>query len=89
MLTGSNTYTGVTTVMDGVLTLQNNDALGSTAGGILVLSGGTLELKDNIVVGAEALQVNGAGAAGQLGALVSSSGVNTYGGQDSVVSHQV
>lgn len=87
VLTGSNTYTGVTTITDGVLTLQNDDALGSTAGGILVLNGGTLELKDDIVVGAEALQINGAGAAGQSGALVSSSGANTYGGQITVTTN--
>ena len=87
VLTGSNTFTGITTITDGVLTLQNNDALGSTLGGISVLNGGTLELKDDIVVGAEALQINGAGAAGQSGALVSSSGANTYGGEITVATN--
>jgi fibronectin-binding autotransporter adhesin len=79
-LSGGNSYTGATTVSAGVLNIQNTTGLGTTAGGTTVSSGATLQLQNNITVGAEALTISGTGASGQNGALVNISGTNNYGG---------
>lgn len=78
-LTGANSYTGTTAVNAGVLNIQNNTALGTTAGGTTVASGAALEIQGGITVGAEALNITGTGVAGD-GALRSISGTNIYGG---------
>jgi autotransporter-associated beta strand protein len=80
VLTGTNSYTGVTKVSAGVLNIQSATALGATSSGTTVASGATLAIQNNITVGAEALTISGTGAAGQNGALVSVSGTNNYGG---------
>jgi outer membrane autotransporter protein len=79
-LSGTNTYTGFTTVSAGILNIQNGSALGSTFNGTFVGSGATLQLQGGISVGTEELTINGAGATGQNGALVNVSGTNNYGG---------
>ncbi len=79
-LTGANTYTGATTVSGGILNIQNNTALGTTAGGTSVSSGATLQVQGGITVGAEALSLTGTGATGTSGALENVSGTNSYGG---------
>ncbi len=79
-LTGANTFDGETQVSGGVLTVVNDSALGSTTGGVSVQSGGTLELRNGVSVGGESIQLNGSGASGQSGALVSTIGTNTFGG---------
>jgi len=79
-LSGSNNYTGNTDVTAGILNIQNNDALGSTAHGTVVDSGATLQMQGDITVGLEKLSLSGAGAAGQNGAFVNVSGSNTYNG---------
>lgn len=79
-LSGANSYTGATTVSAGVLNVQNATGLGTTAGGTTVSNGATLQLQNNITVGAEALGIRGTGASGQNGALVNVSGTNNYGG---------
>jgi autotransporter-associated beta strand protein len=76
----ANTYTGATTVTDGVLVIGNNSALGSTAGGTTVSGTGQLRMDGGISVGAEALSLAGSGSGG-AGALFSSAGTNTYGGR--------
>jgi MYXO-CTERM domain-containing protein len=73
-LTAANTFEGTTTVSAGRLIVQNNAALGSTAGGTSVLSGATLDLGGTLAtnalnLGAEVVTVSGAGLGG-LGALV-------------------
>src|SRR5207302_1251578 len=73
-------YSGTTSVNAGILNIQSNTALGSTAGGTTVASGATLQLQNNITVGAEALTISGTGAAGQNGVLVNVSGTNNFGG---------
>ncbi|WP_164985750.1 autotransporter-associated beta strand repeat-containing protein [Bosea sp. Tri-44] len=79
-LSGANTYTGVTTVSAGTLTVSNGSGLGGGAGGTTVASGATLALTGGITVGAEALTLSGTGALG-AGALTSlNSGVNTFQG---------
>lgn len=80
LLTGTNTFDGATQVSGGVLTVLNSLAFGSTAGGIAVQSGGTVELRDGVSIGTETIQLNGNGASGQSGALVSANGANTYAG---------
>ena len=77
-LLGANTHNGLTTVSNGVLNIQHRTALGSVTGGTSVANGATLEVQGNLVIGAEPLSLNGAGAGG--GALVNVSGTNTYGG---------
>ena len=78
-LTAANGYTGTTIISNGVLNIQNNTALGTTAGGVTVASGAALELQSGITVGAEALSLNGTGISNG-GALRNISGSNTYGG---------
>jgi len=78
-LGGANTYTGATTVCEGVLNIQNAAALGTTAGGTSVTAGAALQIQNNIAVGAEALTLIGTGVAND-GALRNISGTNTYGG---------
>ena len=80
VLSGTNSYTGATTVSAGVLNIQNGLALGTTAVGTTVSSGSTLQLQGGIAVGTETLSITGAGAAGQTGALINASGTNSYGG---------
>jgi len=78
-LSGVNTYSGLTTVNDGILNIQNPAALGTTAGGTVVNSGGTLELQGTIAVGLEPLTLNGSGFGG-IGALHSNGGANSFAG---------
>ena len=79
MLSGANTYTGATTISEGVLNIRNATALGTAAGGVTVANGAALELQNNITVGAEALTLSGTGVS-DGGALRNVSGTNTYGG---------
>ena len=78
-LSGGNLYTGNTTISGGVVNIQNATALGSTAAGTTVASGAALQIQGGIVVGTEALTLNGTGIGG-TGALRNISGANTYGG---------
>ena len=86
VLSGSNSYSGATTVSAGILNIQNATALGTTAGSTSVSNGATLQLQGGITVGAEALTLNGGSASGQTGALVNVSGTNTYAGAITVAS---
>ena len=89
-LSGANTYLLQTLVNAGILNIRNNSALGAVVSsetvpsaanaGTVVASGATLQLQNNISVGAEALTLSGTGAAGQNGALVNVSGTNSYAG---------
>ena len=80
VLSGANTYTGLTTVSAGVLNIQDGLGLGTTAAGTTINNNATLQLQGGITVGAESLNLRGAGASGQTGALVNVSGTNNYGG---------
>ncbi len=79
VLTNANTYTGTTTVSTGVLNIQNNTALGTTANGTSVTSGAALELQGGIAVGNETITLNGTGISSG-GALRSVSGNNSISG---------
>jgi autotransporter-associated beta strand protein len=62
-LSGTNTYSGSTTVSAGTLDAANASALGATAGGTTVSSGATLNI-NNVAIGAEAVTLNGNGVGG-------------------------
>lgn len=89
-LSGTNTYALQTTISAGILNIRNSSALGAAISsetvpsaanaGTTVASGATLQLQNNISVGAEALTLSGTGAAGQNGTLVNVSGTNSYAG---------
>ncbi|HMO06456.1 MAG TPA: autotransporter-associated beta strand repeat-containing protein, partial [Paracoccaceae bacterium] len=80
-LTGANSYSGVTQVTAGTLTVGNATALGTAAGGTTVADGATLALDGGagLTVTGEALTLNGAGVASG-GALRNVSGDNTWTG---------
>jgi fibronectin-binding autotransporter adhesin len=80
-LTGNNTYSGSTTVATGGrLGVYSTAALGSTAAGTIVNSGGQLRL-ENVTIGAEALTISGTGQGASAGAIRGGSGSSTYGGK--------
>jgi fibronectin-binding autotransporter adhesin len=78
-LSGSNSYTGNTTISAGAVLIQNANALGTTAGGTIVSSGGSLRLQGGITITGEALTLDGGGAS-NTGALRNISGDNTWTG---------
>ncbi len=78
VLSGANSYTGLTTVSAGTLIAQNNTALGTTAAGTTVntptVDGGTLDLGGTLALNAfnlpaEVITIHGTGVGGN-GALV-------------------
>lgn len=79
VLSGNNTYSGLTTVSNGILELRNGNGLGTTEAGTTVAGGAALQLAGGITVGAEALAINGNGLGG-AGALRNAEGNNTWGG---------
>ncbi|MFM8720563.1 MAG: beta strand repeat-containing protein, partial [Chthoniobacterales bacterium] len=81
-LSGSNNYSGVTTVSVGMLELQNADALGNATGNTIVSSGAALKLYSatGISYTAEALSLSGVGVGGADGALRNVGGTNTWNG---------
>src|SRR5207247_10403405 len=62
-LSGANTYSGATTVSAGVLDVQNNTALGATAGATTVAGGAALQLDGSGLVVAEPVTLNATGIA--------------------------
>ena len=72
ILSGNNSFTGITAVTQGVVNIRHATALGATAGGATdgttVTGGAALEIQNNIAVGAEALTLNsdGISSAGAL-----------------------
>jgi autotransporter-associated beta strand protein len=82
-LTGTNTFTGETSVDYGALRITNSNALGATSAGTTIQSGATLELAGNISI-AEPLSLSGSGWDGD-GALANVSGANSVTGQISLL----
>lgn len=79
VLSGNNSYSRNTTITGGALNIRHANALGSASAGTSVTSGAALQLQGGIIVGAEALTLNGSGI-GNTGALHNVSDNNTYGG---------
>ena len=73
ILSGDNTYTGLTTISGGVLRLGHANGLGAGSGDTVVSAGGTLDVNNNVVRAGEAVSIAGAGHNG-IGALYSNSG---------------
>lgn len=78
-LTASNSYSGLTTVNDGFLIVDNSFALGTTSSGTIVNTGAVLALRFDAQVPAEALTLAGTGQSA-FGALSSSFGSNSWAG---------
>ncbi len=75
ILSGNNTYNGLTTINNGALRASHNNALGVVNAGTTVNSGGALELAGNITI-SDTLTVSGAGPSSG-GAIRNMSGDNT------------
>src|SRR5439155_9071573 len=78
-LSGTNSYSGLTTVSTGVLNIQNASALGDTTNGTSVTGGAALQIQGAIAVGNEALTLIGGGISSD-GALRNISGDNSWSG---------
>ncbi len=57
-VSGNNTYSGLTTVSNGILRVKSNTALGTTDAGILVANAAHVELTDGVVVTGETITIN-------------------------------
>ncbi|MFA7285702.1 MAG: autotransporter-associated beta strand repeat-containing protein [Candidatus Paceibacterota bacterium] len=79
ILSGANTYGGITKVNVGVLNAQNDKSLGTILAGTEVVGNAVLELQGGINISYEALALRGYGVS-ENGALRNISGNNTYGG---------
>jgi autotransporter-associated beta strand protein len=73
LLSLSNSFSGVVSVNNGILQVDNGGALGSTAGGTTVSGSGTVTIGDGFGAGTtvtgETITLNGAGFGGALGQL--------------------
>jgi fibronectin-binding autotransporter adhesin len=91
ILSGSNTYSGATTVNGGILSVQSNNALGAVSGTTTVNSGAAVYLDNTsiggganaLTVNAEPISINGTGVSSS-GALHNESGANTFQGSVSL-----
>ena len=80
LLTGSDTYSGGTEVVAGILNIQNDLALGDATNGVVVDGGATLQMQGGIAVATTGtLTLKGDGAGG-IGVLNSLSGDNYWSG---------
>lgn len=80
-LAGVNTYSGLTVVAAGLLTINDAAGLGSTAAGTVVSNGASLAIGATVAIGTEPLTLNGLGSATHVtGALYSFNGPNSWAG---------
>jgi autotransporter-associated beta strand protein len=77
-LSGNNTYSGSTTIAAGILQVNSNNALGTTASGTTVANGADLNLNNVSYTTAEPLTLNGSGISN--GGALSNSGTSTFAG---------
>ena len=73
-LSGTNTYTGTTSIAAGTVVLANSNALGATAAGTIVTGGAMLDLNGK-AIGAESLSLSGSGLGG-IGVVINSDTTN-------------
>ena len=76
-LSGANTYTGATTISAGVLSAQNDTALGTAAAGTTVADGATLNITNTVTI-AEAVTITGTGDS--TNGAINNDGTNTLSG---------
>jgi|GEM_PF-1665740 len=86
ILSGANSYSGITNVYQGILNIRNSQALGSTVGLTRVSDGvnlpaATLQIEGGIHVGNETLEVANMGFGTESGAVVNVSGENSWAGK--------
>jgi autotransporter-associated beta strand protein len=82
-LSGSNTYTGATTLSNGILLASSAGALGSSGthtSGITVASGAQLDIGGVTLNTTAPLSIAGAGILGLSGAINSTTGTSVFGG---------
>jgi len=86
-LRGNSSYTGVTTVEEGTLTIGNNNALGTTAGNTVVEAGATLAISGGVFyTTAEPVTLEGDGDGG-VGALYAPSAISRFDGPITLASN--
>ncbi len=78
-LSFANTFAGEVVVNAGTLAVTDGGALGAITTGTRIISGATLDISNSITLAAEALTLAGSGVGG-VGALTSSTGLNTVSG---------
>src|SRR5947209_4940289 len=77
-LSGNNSYSGSTTIAAGILRVNANNGLGTTAGGTTVSAGASLSLNNVNYATAEPLFLNGSGASN--GGALTNIGTSTFAG---------
>jgi|GEM_PF-3212867 len=80
LLSGSNSYDGVTNIAAGAIRVESPAALGGTSGVEVTAGGGRLELNNLSAPIATPLTLRGNGGTGNPGALSNVAGDNTYAG---------
>jgi len=80
VLGAANTYTGITTIGNGVLRITNGSALGSPSKGVEIQGYGRLELSGGITVTGETAILSNNNDGNSCGGLQSKSGDNTWAG---------
>ncbi|MBK8000155.1 MAG: autotransporter-associated beta strand repeat-containing protein [Verrucomicrobia bacterium] len=65
-MSGSNSYSGVTLVQQGIVRVSHSSALGTGVNGTLVSDGAVLQLANNVTVAQEGLTLNGLGDGGEF-----------------------
>lgn len=82
-LSGNNTYSGSTTVNEGRLIVQHNNALGANTAGTVVTSTGQVLISGNGLTIAEPISIDGNNntGSGNLGPLRNNGGDNTWSGE--------
>jgi autotransporter-associated beta strand protein len=78
ILSGSNTFTGSTTISVGTLQVNTNNALGTSASGTTVANGAVLRLNGVNYSTAESLTLNGSGISN--GGALANTGTSTFAG---------
>jgi autotransporter-associated beta strand protein len=83
-LAAANTFNGTVTVNQGALQVENNQALGTTSAGTVVLDGAQIQMQSpeggpSVVVTGESLSLSGTGIFG-TGAMLNTGGNNTWAG---------
>ncbi len=81
---GNNTYSGETTISEGILVIEHDNALGTTDGNTTVRDGASLALTGGISIPASETLIIGDSAAGSVEGLVNLSGLNFYNGDIAV-----